>query len=119
MGDGPMEGKLSAPSGPSAIAPEASMYDIAGVSIGNGRLCTWVCPMLTTRPAVPSAWSCCCSRLCRSGSGRSSSPRLMEAIASVNEVWSMDGVLSELASRTVPGSVSEEEAMLPALEEAG
>jgi len=42
----------------------------------------------------------------------------MEAIASVNEVWSTGDVLSELVSRIVAGSVSEEEgATLPSLEE--
>ena len=41
----------------------------------------------------------------------------MEAIASVNEVWSTGDVLSELVSRIVAGSVSEEEeATLPSLE---
>jgi hypothetical protein len=109
MRDGPMEGKFSAPSVPSTIGPGAPGYDEAGVSIGNGGVCTWSGPRLTTRPAVPCAWSCCCSRFCRSGSGRLSSPRLMEAIASVSEVWSMDGVLSGPATRTVAGSVSDDE----------
>jgi len=119
-GDGPMEGKLSAVGRPSILAPGASTYDIAGVNIGNGWLCTCSCPMLTTRLAVPPTWSCCCSGLCRSGSGRQSNPWLVEAIASVNEVWSMDGVLSELTSWTAPDSVEEEEdAMPPALEEGG
>src|SRR5258706_3597761 len=90
MDNGLMEGEHA--------APGASMCDIAGVSVGDGRPCTWFCPVLTTRLAIGSAWGwCCCGPLCRSGSGRPSNPRLTEAIASISEVWSIGGVfLSEL-----------------------